>query len=161
MTITTSFARAASACLGASLAAVLLIATAPASAQSTFLPCTFTDADVAGLRNKIATAVGINSNFVATPIIIVPTFNPDLGQQATNGGNPSSFTKMVICTNSGTVGSVTTATTESDPFPSGTAAASILEINQTSYVLIERNSQRQIKICHTDQESACLEGTRQ
>jgi hypothetical protein len=146
----------------AALALAVLFGNIPAGvAQSIQSNCTFTDADVAGLFAKIATALGRpagNTTGIVVPIVIVPTFNENLGQPLTAAAN-STFSPMVICRNSDEIGPFG-STTESARFPtSGTA--DLLEIQQTTYVLIDElpNAPKRLRLCHTDRTNTCIVGT--
>jgi hypothetical protein len=124
-----------------------------AGAQLVTPECTFDNDDVdeavvedgSGLFNAIAAALGIDPAEVVIPILIVPTFNEKLGQV-----DDDTFSELVICRNTDEIPDGFATTTESDRFPSGTDTADLLEIEQTSYILIELiDGERRLRICQT------------
>lgn len=132
-------------CLPAVACAVLVGGTLPALAQFGTTACTFRNSDISNsLRQSVASQLGINRNQVEIPIIMVPTFNDNLGQ-------PGSLAGITLCSNTDAVASVS-PTTESAQFPSSGAAV-IQEIQQTSYVLVNGNRMR---ICQSDQQTGCV-----
>lgn len=139
-------------------AALLLGAGSEVGAQAIFT-CDFneTEVDLTDLRDAIAADIGgnVNRNSISIPIIIVPTFNDNLGQPDAQGAN-AELTQIVICINTDEVASTTTGVSESDDFPS-TGTADLLEVQQTSYVLIDRGGPgRQLRICHADESNECI-----
>jgi hypothetical protein len=138
----------------AALAVAAFLGNIPgANAQLVTPECTFSDADIdeavvgdlSGLFNRIAAAIpGATAADIVIPILIVPTFNAKLGQNV--GGTLS---ELVICRNTDEIEQGFGSATESDRFPSGLDEADLLEIEQTSYILIELDGERRLRICQT------------
>lgn len=117
--------------------------------------CTIDAGDVADLKVAIATALGFDEeDEIAVPIVIVPTFNDNLGQFDSEGEESG----IIVCINEDETSTSSTGTSESDPFP-GSGTADIIELQQSSYVLIDVDGTRSIRICQSDEISDCIEAT--
>jgi hypothetical protein len=139
--------------------------------------CTFSEDAIEPLKEAIATALGLfrdevvedpndpnetiivsvpDTGLIATPIVIVPSFNDNLGQPNDQVVEPD-FTGIVVCRSQVEVAAFQNNVSETDNFPSS-GLADLLELQQTSYVLIEPTGGglRSLRLCHTDRQSDCF-----